>query len=290
MIANRLPATASFRPAVEPASETGDFVVGTVSYLEDANQTPIAYNLPQEYGMPARTGRFATFPVRIWNARDRARDLSLDGAGFVLARHATSMRNFYDDGEVRAIYYPEVERLVRDATGAAKVVIFDHTLRISDGADHPGARGPARVVHNDYTEKSGPQRAKDVLPSEEVETRLRRRFVEINVWRPIRGPVRRDPLGLIDGRSVAPGDLVTTKLVYPDRTGEIYYGAYNPAHRWYYFPDMVDHEAILVKCYDSATDGRTRFSLHAAFADPNISDDAPPRESIEVRTFAFFDG
>jgi hypothetical protein len=288
MIATRVSVTAPFRKGIDPASETGDFVVGTVSYLEDANQTPVAYNLPQEYGMPARSGRFVTFPVRIRNARDRAPDLSLDGAGFALAQHATSVRNFFDDGEVRAIYYPEVERLVRNSTGAAKVVIFDHTLRISDGADHRGARAPARVVHNDYTEKSGPQRARDFLTPEEAVTRLSRRFVEINVWRPIRGPVRRDPLGLIDGRSIAPGDLVTTKLVYPDRTGEIYYGAYNPAHRWYYFPDMEAHEAILVKCYDSATDGRTRFSLHAAFADPEVPADAPPRESIEVRTFAFF--
>ena len=289
MIATRLSAMASFRPAIEPASNTGGFVLGTVSYLEDANQTPIAYNLPQEYGMPARSGRFAAVPVRIRNARDRALELSLDGAGFVLAERATSIRNFYDESEVRAIYYPEVERLVREATGAAKVVIFDHTLRISDGADHSAARAPARVVHNDYTEKSGPRRARDFLLPEEAVTRLSRRFVEVNVWRPIHGPVRRDPLGLIDGRSIAPGDLVTTKLVYPDRTGEIYYGAYNPAHRWYYFPDMETHEAILVKCYDSATDGRTRFSLHAAFADPDAPADAPPRESIEVRTFAFFD-
>ncbi len=285
MIANRLPATASFRPAIETASETSDFVVGTVTYLVDANQRPIAYNLPQEYGMPARSGHFDIFQVRIRNARDRVRDLSLDGAGFVLARHATMMRNFYDDAEVRAIYYPEVERLVRDATGAAKVVIFDHTLRISDGADHPGTRAPAHVVHNDYTEKSGPQRAREFLAAEEALTRLRRRFVEINVWRPIRGPVRRDPLALIDGRSIAPGDLVTAKLIYPDRTGEIYYGAYNPAHRWYYFPEMAVDEAVLVKCYDSARDGRTRFSLHAAFADPTVPADAPRRESIEVRTF-----
>jgi hypothetical protein len=289
MITTRLSATASFPTGLEPASETRDFVVGTVTYLEDANQTPIAYNLPQEYGMPARSGRFATVPVRIRNARDRARDLSLDAAGFVLARHATYVSNFYDDAEVRAIYYPEVERLVRDSTGAAKIVIFDHTVRISDGAGDPGTRTPARVVHNDYTETSGRQRARDFLPFEEVATRLSRRFVEINVWRPIRGPVRRDPLGLIDGRSIAPVDLVTTRLLYPDREGEIYYGAYNPAHRWYYFPDMEAHEAILVKCYDSATDGRTRFSLHAAFADPTSPADAPPRESIEVRTFAFFD-
>ena len=284
-----LPVPASRRPHLEPASETDDFVLGTVSYLEDANQTPIAYNLPREYGMPARSGRFAAVPVRIRNARGLARNLSLDGAGFVLARRATAVRNFHDENQIQATYYPEVERLVRDATGAAKVVIFDHTVRISDGADHPGARGPARIVHNDYTEKSGPRRAQDFLPPEEAEARLRQRFVEINVWRPIRGPVRRDPLGLIDGRSIAPGDFVTTKLVYPDRTGEIYYGAYNLAHRWYYFPDMEAQEAILVKCYDSALDGRTRFSLHASFAQPDVSPDAPPRESIEVRTFAFFD-
>jgi hypothetical protein len=289
MIATPLSATASIPPMTKVASDAVDFVIGTVSYLEDADQTPIAFNLPQEYGMPARSGRFTTVRVRITNARDRACELSLDGAGFTLARQATSVRNFYDDAEVRAIYYPEVERLVRRSTGAAKVVIFDHTVRISDGVGHAGARSPARVVHNDYTEKSGPQRARDFLTSEEAVTRLSRRFVEVNVWRPIRGPVRRDPFGLIDGRSIAPSDLVTTKLVYPDRTGEIYYGAYNPAHRWYYFPEMEPDEAILVKCYDSATDGRTRFSLHAAFADRDIPADAPPRESIEVRTFAFFD-
>src|SRR5436190_1219422 len=107
MIANRLAARVSLRPAVEPVSEADDFVVGTVTYLEDANQRPIAYNLPQEYGMPARSGRFATFPVRIGNARHRVRDLSLDGAGFLLVRHVTSVRNFYDEDEVRAIYYPE---------------------------------------------------------------------------------------------------------------------------------------------------------------------------------------
>jgi hypothetical protein len=265
-----------------------EFIPAEVTYLEDANQSPIGYNLPAEYGMPTRSGRFAGFPVHIRNGRHHIGDLSLDGAGFLLARHDTSVRNFFDKAEVEAIYYPEVERLVRNSTGAAKVVVFDHTLRVSDAANRPASRTPVHVVHNDYTEKSGPQRARDVLPSEES-ARLQRRFVEINVWQPIRGPVRRDPFALVDGRSIFPNDLVVAKLIYPDRTGEIYYGAYNPAHRWYYFPEMTVDEAVLVKCYDSARDGRTRFSLHAAFADPTAPADAPPRESIEVRTFAFFD-
>ena len=119
-------------------------------------------------------------------------------------------------------------------------------------------------------------------------TRLERRFAEYNVWRPIVGPVRMMPLALVDAASIAPSDLVTADLVYRDRTGEIYHGLYNPDHRWFYFPDMNPDEAVLIKCYDSLTDGRARFSLHSAFDDPTTPDDAPPRESIEVRSFAFF--
>jgi hypothetical protein len=142
-------------------------------------------------------------------------------------------------------------------------------------------------VHNDYTEKSGPQRVRDLL-GEAAPARLRRRFAEYNVWRPIAGPVRTMPLALVDASSIASGDLMTADLIYEDRTGEIYHGVYNPAHRWFYFPDMTRDETVLIKCYDSLTDGRARFSLHSAFDDPTSPADAPPRESIEVRCFAFF--
>lgn len=276
-------------PTFDPVSRPLDAVTGAVVYLEDADQEPVGYNPPAAYGQPTRVGRFASFSVQVENARGRAHELSLDKEGFVLTRHATAVRNFYDEQQVRAVYYPEIERLVREATGAAKVVIFDHTLRVSSGENRPGTRGPVQAVHNDYTENSAPRRAKDFLSEAEAATRLNHRFVEINVWQPIRGPVRRDHLGLIDADTIAPDDLVAAKLVYTDRVGEIYYGAYNPAHRWNYFPDMTVDEAILIKCYDSARDGRARFSLHAAFADPNVPADAPQRESIEVRTFAFFE-
>ncbi|MBM3583860.1 MAG: hypothetical protein FJX36_05350 [Alphaproteobacteria bacterium] len=100
------------------------------------------------------------------------------------------------------------------------------------------------------------------------------------MWWPIKGPVRAEPLGLVDASTLGPRDLVKADLVYADRTGEIYYGAYNPAHRWYAAPFMTPDEAILIKCYDSARDGRARFSLHSAFPDPTTPADAPPRESI----------
>ena len=71
--------------------------------------------------------------------------------------------------------------------------------------------------------------------------------------------------------------------------GEVYHIAHNPAHRWFYFPEMTRNEALVFTCYDSKTDGRARFSAHASFHDPNVPADAPARESMEIRLLAFFD-
>jgi hypothetical protein len=50
---------------------------------------------------------------------------------------------------------------------------------------------------------------------------------------------------------------------------------------------MQPDEALLLKCFDSATDGRARFAPHTAFEDPTAPSDALPRESIEIRTLVF---
>ena len=91
-----------------------------------------------------------------------------------------------------------------------------------------------------------------------------------------------------DARSIHDKDLVATDLIYPDRTGEIYYVKFNPGHKWFYAPAMRDDEIILIKCYDSVDDGRARFVPHSAFADPTTPAGAPPRESIELRTLVFY--
>jgi hypothetical protein len=174
-------------------------------------------------------------------------------------------------------------------TGASRVVIFDATRRADTGAgakNRDGLRGPATRVHVDYTEKSGPQRVKDLLGEAEA-ARLAAsgaRIVQINVWRPIRGPVARSPLALADASSVRPEDLIATDQVFPDRVGEIYHLAHNPTQRWYYAPRMTPDEVLLIKGWDSLTDGRARFTAHGAFELPDTPADAPTRESIEVRT------
>jgi hypothetical protein len=170
-------------------------------------------------------------------------------------------------------------------------LVFDHTLRAENEATREDkfASKPVRSVHNDYTEWSGPQRVRDLLSKDEAEALLKHRFEVIQVWRPVRHPVASAPLAIADSQSIAAKDLVGTERRYPDRIGEIYHLKYNPDHRWYYFPNMQTNEAIVFKCYDSLKDGRSRWSAHAAFDDPNSSPNAPARESIEMRTLAFFE-
>ena len=240
--------------------------------------------------MPRRDGNYRDFKVDVHDGRPRATEFSLDRQAFKLVNHDTKVHDFYDENEVKTAYYAEVEALIKRETGASKVVVFDHTIRAADRGVARGHRAPVRSVHNDYTEKSGPQRVRDLLPPDEAEARLKKRFVEINVWRNIaHDPVEMAPLGFVDAESIAPRDLAVCDLIYADRTGEIYIGVYNADHRWYYFPKMRRNEAALIKCFDSLKDGRARFSLHSAFDDPTSPANPKPRQSIEVRAFAFFD-
>ena len=261
-------------------------VQAPLNYLVKADEKPVVYTATPGATAPARMATVESHTVAIADGRPIVDRLSLDGAGFELRAHDTAVASFYDDEEVRTIYYPEVEQLVKAATGASRVVIFDHTVRIEDAAqrDERAVRAPVRVVHNDYTVRSGRQRVRDLLEADDAETFLHHRFAIVNVWRSIAAPVETTPLAIADAQSIAPADLVATDLVYPDRTGEIYHVTYSPDHRWFYFPKMRRDEALLIKGYDSVTDGRARFTPHTAFDDPTAPDDAPPRESIEVRT------
>jgi hypothetical protein len=176
-----------------------------------------------------------------------------------------------------------------DANGSYRVHIFDHTTRrrvdgAQDRSDAP--RQPVQRVHIDHTARSGPQRVRDLLPDEADEL-LKGRVQVINLWRPIKGPLQDSPLAVCDATTIRADDLVPSDLVYPHRVGETYSVRYNPAHQWFYVPRMQPDEALLLKCSDTATGVPARFTPHSAFIDPTTPANAPPRESIEVRTLVF---
>jgi hypothetical protein len=258
----------------------------TLSYLAETNDRPYYFLYEPPQGTASRNTKGDRRPVEVHDARVLEPPPSLDREGFELTRFESTIESF--EGDAIPIYYREVEELVKRETGARRVVAFDHNLRSSARGVRrgDGPNEPVRFPHNDYTEASGPQRVRDLLPDEADEL-LARRFAVVNVWKPIGWPVEVAPLAVCDARTIGPGDLVPTDLLYRDRKGEVYSMRYTARHRWYYFPLMRPDEAMLLKCYDSARD-RARFTAHSAFDDPTSPANARSRESIEVRTLAFF--
>jgi hypothetical protein len=224
--------------------------------------------------------------VAIHDARAVLDQLSLEQQGFILRRHQTAVSNFFDDKEVRAVYYPEVEQLLKETTGAAKAVAFEHDVRSASKAERAakGIRQPVKFVHDDYTDKSAPERVRLYLP-EEAEALLKERYAVINLWRPLRGPVLDTPLAVCDAQSIAAADLRPTEEGVKH---EVYLFNFNPHHRWYYFSAMTTSEVLLFKCFDSSKTSHTRVTAHSAFDLPATAAAAEARQSIEVRAMVFF--
>lgn len=254
----------------------------------------------------------------------RGHNYTLDENGVTLKEHVCEHVDYFDEDQILQKYYPICCDLVKQVTGAEKVIAFDHNVRSKTLADvkakAAGAQvqGPVFLVHNDYTVTSAPQRVRDLakppkandtlrnvlgdkplINPDEVNQLLSGRFAIINVWRNIKPtPIQKFPLGLCDGRTVCKDDIITFELHYVDRVGLTYQTVHNEKHRWVYFPNLTRDEAILIKCWDTAGDDfaapevKNRvpctFSFHSAFEDPSSAPDADDRESIEVRTIAFF--
>ncbi|KAJ7248221.1 hypothetical protein B0H12DRAFT_722818 [Mycena haematopus] len=268
-----------------PSSTTGALIFsvppkdGTRAYL-NAND-PTDYNYARE-----------THNVQIQNMRGNESSVTLDTAGFQLYNHPAKHTAFTDDAAIEKEYYPESIELIKQLTGASRVVLFDHTIRRrrpDQKDDAPDRRQPVIQTHIDQTSKSAVDRVHRHLPAEDVPELLKHRFQIINLWRPISHPAVDWPLALCDFRSVDPqNDVLAVALIYPDREGETYGVNYNPNQRWTYFSAVTPDEMILIKCYDSRQDVAL-YTPHTAFADPATPEGTPLRESIELRALVFYD-
>jgi len=272
-------------------ADTATVVHASLNYILDTGVKPVNETYGPGPGglMRKTTGAWDVHVMAIHDGRPERDRFGLDTSGFVLADHPTAMQDFLDPEEIAQVYYPEMQVLIAAQSGAKRVHIFDHTLRTGDEAARQAKqlREPVYSVHNDYTEWSGPQRVRDFFP-EEAEDLLSRRFAIVQVWRPIRHPIARDPLAIVDARSLAAKDFIAAERRFPNRVGEIYQFIYNPAHHWFYFPRMHRDEALVFKVYDALKDGRARWGAHTSFQDPTSPPNAGPRESIEIRAFAFY--
>lgn len=262
-----------------------------VRYLIPGDEKPIY--IASQGGAEAQLSIEANFEdieVEIHDARCLSPLASLDREGFELHTHHSSIDNFYQIDDYKKAYEQELEELVLPILQAKSLLVFDHTLR-SDSPEIREAhkiREAAAVVHNDYTNASARKRVKDLLDNEQAEARLQKRFAIVNVWRSISGPVINSPLTCCDAQSITEVDVHASERRAADRIGELELVSYDRGHKWFYYPEMQNEEVLLIKTFDSATDGRAKRSVHTAFENPLASSNAPPRESMESRMLVFF--
>ncbi len=266
-------------------------VMGTLNYTLDNGIAPDYYFYEPDPGTVLNPPGTDPQPMPIHDAWAIKSQLHADKQGFEHHGFDPSFVEFDDDTAVKSVFYAQIVDFVKKHTGAKRVEVFDHTIRKRLPADLKAQttvqRPAVMLVHSDYTVKSGPQRVHDLL-AQEAQELLTRRVAFFNVWKPLYRTVQELPLAMCDASTHAAHDMLVMELKYRERTGEIYVMRHSSAHRWYYFPQMQPDQALLLKTYESATDGRARFIGHTAFEDPNTPADAQKRESIEVRTMAFF--
>ena len=159
--------------------ETLPQVEAVLNYLAPMADRPRNYTYEPPAGRAAlATSSTDTHIVPVQSARPIAADISLDREGFALLHQRSAVRDFYDEEEVRRVYYPEAARCwprrpVRSASSCS-TIRYAGVCRASRTA-RPARRGSLRPrVHVDHTATSGPQRVRDLL-GDEAEELLRGR-------------------------------------------------------------------------------------------------------------------
>ncbi|CAK7203345.1 hypothetical protein SEUCBS139899_006078 [Sporothrix eucalyptigena] len=266
-------------------------------------QTTLNYYKPNADGSPPHTTYYdrpetyfrevESHTVTVHDVTGEEDKYTLDGNGFQYVHRPAEETEFTDEDHIRKVYYPETEQLLKDVTGASRIFIFDHTIRRDPPEEGNGRnrttdrtkRGPVQRVHIDQSYTAALSRVPHHIP-EDAETLLKGRVQIINVWRPIQ-TIWRDPLGVAEASTVQEKDLVPTGLVLPGREGETFQVRYDAGHKWYFKAGLTPQEVLLIKCFDSKTDGRARRVPHSAFVDPAFGEESPSRQSIEVRALVF---
>jgi hypothetical protein len=265
-------------------------------------------------GVERNTGRYEAHRVPIRDGRPIKEHFDLDVHGFVLRKHPTRVIDFFDKEEVDRVYQDEVVDIVKAITGATRVAPQGWMVRTSGelakhqrqtvGYTHKGGvQPPAAEAHVDYMPDRAEKLARALYEKAFPEGQGYNRFLATSLWRCFSPPPQDCPLALCDARSVDPAEGVPNMLHVVDQlpTEEVMLGPmpnedsalaaaifrYNAAHRWWYFSHMTRDEVVLIKFHDSDRSRALR-TPHTAFRDTTFPD-AKPRESIELRSVAYFE-
>jgi len=235
--------------------------------------------------------------TRITDIRPSKEQFTLDGNGFMMRPHSSTLPRFDTEG-INTIYLAEVEDLLQQSIdGVDEVFIFDWRLRrnepetwgeVIDLNDNATWLRPLSHAHNDQSASAVVGRIRSQLP-QKAERLLKGRVRVVNVWRPINHAVQDCPLAFCDGSTVDSADLIETDHIRRHYTGSNLYAMFNPKTHWHYLSNQTPDEVVFMKMFDSNHKVQASCCPHASFEIPGIAGrkDILPRESIEVRAMVF---
>lgn len=244
-----------------------------------------------------RRSMYVRESIKVYNARSLDPLPTLDANGFQLVPTGTQVRNLHNQDVVTTDFYQKCSDLITTLTGCSETRMLQHQYRNGYGGlpeGHPrgnkptanGSEGTYGGIHSDVSPYSEDGFEKIVNG---------KHFQMYNVWRSTN--LERDilvmPLAICDMMTVAPEDIIAadawSQTETPRRLVSLRL-VHNPNQRWYYFPRMTPQETLIFKQYDTRQEqSNMRVAFHGAIDDPTTPEDAPLRETIEVRLLALFD-
>ena len=244
-----------------------------------------------------RNSMYIRESIKVYNGRLLDPPPTLDANGFQLVDADTRIRNLHDQDAVTTDFYQECSDLIKALTGCSETRILQHQYRNGYGGlpeGHPrsnkptanGSEGTYGGIHSDvspYSEESFEKIADG------------KHFQMYNVWRStdLKNDIFVMPLAICDMATVTPEDIIAadawSQTETPRRLVSLRL-VHSLNQRWYYFPRMTPQETLIFKQYDTRQErSNMRTAFHGAINDPTTPEDAPLRETIEVRLLALFD-
>lgn len=251
---------------------------------------------------------FSSVEVAIRNGRKAKTGLAT--TGFELRHQPSSVSDWSDPDEVAEVHHPEITKMVIDDLSCDAVIFYPSVVRgpsaAASGSDDSDS---INVVHSDYTERyqamlrtPGHPYISILKPSmnaakiTSADLANASRVVTFTLWRNIGDPAPDRPLALCDTRTVERDEL-RSQLVeeyggVPAQFESFLVSAPSDPkqHKWFTYPEMTADELVVFRAYDSdlANQGKRFWTPHTSFLDPNVGDDAPARESVELRALGLF--
>ena len=266
-----------------------EFVEGQIAFLSDDWRD--RDEIPRIYSRETRHANTTKRDILIHNARLRHQtgDLDLDGSGFVLVEHETTVTDFRDKDAITDVYFPEMKQLILAETGAldAFAVQF-YQVRTREPEHFFDAY--SLYLHCDFSPKGWMKLAQHWINEGGSDRKFAESeydFALYNLWRPVAGEVQQDPLVIMDASTLNKADIVDYSTVEEAEKATAALPLYAPDQKFYYVPRMQENEVLILKQLDSRPD-RALVCPHTSFHDPTAPANANHRESIDVRFVCVF--